>query len=272
MQNKLFSNPWLGITFYLFFLIGFPIGILVYRASHTLFFRFWERATEQIALSAYSVTFSLALVACFLNTIFGFLIAWILVRYEFQGKNFFDSIIDLPFALPTSVAGFTLVNLYSHQNIIGSFLEKFNIHIVFTKLGIIIAMIFVSFPFLVRSVQPTLYDLDQELEQAAWVLGASAWETFYHIIFPSILPSFFTGMTLTFSRAIGEYGSIVIISSNFPLKDLVASVLMFQSLEQYDYLSATIIGTVMLIFSLSLLILINFFQFFQLSLKKIEIF
>ena len=260
MNSKIWLTPWLGIITYLFLLIGFPIGVLFYRASQTVLNHFFERATDQIALSAYSITFSLAFLACLINTFFGFLIAWVLTRYEFLGKNIFDSIIDLPFALPTSVAGFTLVTIYSQQSQIGLVLSKFNIQVAFTQLGIVIAMVFVSFPFMIRSIQPKLDSLDKELEQAAWILGASSWATFYRIVFPILLPSFFTGMTLSFSRAIGEYGSIVIISSNFPLKDLIASVLIFQSLEQYDYLSATIIGTVMLVFSLLLLILINFLQ------------
>ena len=260
MKGKKFFYRWFIIFIYLFFLIGFPIGVLFYRASQTVFSHFVERATDQIALSAYYITFSLALVACFINTIFGFLIAWVLIRYEFKGKKFLDSIIDLPFALPTSVAGFTLVNIYSRQSTIGQFLGSFNIQIAFTQFGIIIAMIFVSFPFMIRSIQPKLLSLNKEIEQAAWLLGASSWNSFQNIIFPFLLPSFLTGMTLAFSRAIGEYGSIVIISSNFPLKDLIASVLVFQSLEQYDYLNATIIGIVMLLFSLLLLIAINFFQ------------
>ena len=225
-----------------------------------LFNSFLYRATDEVALSAYFVTFSMASLACILNTIFGFLIAWVLVRYKFPGKKFLDIAIDLPFALPTSVAGFTLVNIYSDKGIIGSLLSKWNIQIVFTRLGIVIAMIFVSFPFIIRTLQPALETLEREYEQAAWVLGASPWKTFYSVILPILLPSLLTGFTLSFSRAIGEYGSIVIISSNFPLKDLIASVFIFQCLEQYDYIGATIIGTVMLFSSLTLLVIINFFQ------------
>jgi len=253
-------NQWLGIFIYLFSLIVFPISVLFFKANQAGFSNFIEKATEHVAISAYFVTFSLAFISCFINMVFGFLIAWVLTRYEFPGKNIFDSIIDLPFTLPTSVAGFTLVTIYSQQNFIGLFLNKFKIQVAFTKFGIVVAMIFVSFPFMIRTIQPKLYILEKELEQAAWILGASPWQTFSRIVFPVLLPSFFTGITLGFSRAIGEYGSIVIISSNFPLKDLIASVLIFQSLEQYDYLSATVVGTVMLIFSLLLLILINFLQ------------
>nr|WEM32105.1 Sulfate ABC transporter permease subunit CysT [Ostreobium sp. TRHA14-720] len=260
MKLKKNLNSWLFIFFYLSFLLFFPISILIHRASHELLNSFLQRATEEVALSAYYVTFSMASLACILNTIFGFLIAWVLVRYKFPGKKLLDIAIDLPFALPTSVAGFTLVSIYSDKGLIGSYLSKFNIQIIFTRLGIVVAMIFVSFPFIIRALQPALETLEREFEQAAWVLGASSWKTFSSIVFPSLLPSLLTGLTLSFSRAIGEYGSIVIISSNFPLKDLIASVFIFQCLEQYDYSGATTIGTVMLILSLLLLIIINFFQ------------
>lgn len=260
MRLKKILNSWLFIFLYLSLLLFFPISILIHRASHELFDSFFQRATSSVALSAYFVTFSMASLACVLNTIFGFLIAWVLVRYRFPGKKILDIAIDLPFALPTSVAGFTLVSIYSDKGLIGSYLSKWNIQIVFTRLGIVIAMIFVSFPFIIRALQPALETLEREFEQAAWVLGASPWKTFYSIVFPNLLPSLLTGLTLSFSRAIGEYGSIVIISSNFPLKDLIASVFIFQCLEQYDYSGATTIGTVMLILSLLLLMIINFFQ------------
>ena len=253
-------NSWLFIVLYLGILLICPISILMSRATQELFNSFVERATDEVALSAYFVTLSMATLACTLNTIFGFLIAWVLVRYNFPGKKILDIAIDLPFALPTSVAGFTLVNIYSDKGIIGSHLANLNIQVTFTRLGIIVAMVFVSFPFIVRTLQPALETLEREYEQAAWVLGASSWKTFYSIVLPVLLPSFLTGFTLSLSRAIGEYGSIVIISSNFPLKDLIASVFIFQCLEQYDYTGATIIGTVMLLISLILLIIINFFQ------------
>ena len=221
---------------------------------------FWKRATEPIALSAYYVTLSTAFIACIFNLIFGFLLAWVLVRYKFPGKKLLDSAVDLPFALPTSVAGLTLTSIYNNDGWFGPILSTLGIQVVFSRLGILIAMIFVSFPFVVRTVQPVLQELEVELEEAAWSLGASPWKTFKLILFPTLLPSFLTGMTLSFSRAIGEYGSIVIISSNFPFKDLIAPVLVFQYLEQYDYNGATIIGTVILIISLILLISINFLQ------------
>lgn len=248
------------IYIYCFGILILPICLLIKHASSYLWFDFLDRATEPVALSAYSVTLSIALIACFLNTIFGFLVAWILARYKFQISKLIDSIIDLPFALPTSVAGFTLCVVYSEQGPFSLLLRNLRIQIVYTKLGILLAMLFVSFPFIVRSVQPIIQTIEKELEEAAWSLGASPWITFTKIIFPNLLPALFTGITLAFSRSIGEYGSIVIISSNFAMKDLIAPVLIFQYLEQYDYAGATIIGSVILFISLFLLFLINYIQ------------
>ena len=245
---------------YLLFMLVLPISSLLSTASQSLSTRFWDIATEPVAISAYFVTISMALCACFFNAIFGFILAWVLVRYNFYGKKLLDAAVDLPFALPTSVAGLTLATVYSDQGWIGSILNDFGIQIVFTRLGITIAMTFVSFPFVVRTLQPVLQELELEIEEAAWSLGASPWQTFVKIIFPPLRPALLTGITLAFSRAIGEYGSIVIVSSNFPLKDLIASVLVFQNLEQYDYISATVIGTVVLLISLFLLFTINLFQ------------
>jgi sulfate/thiosulfate transport system permease protein len=245
---------------YTFFVLLLPILALLYNISEISFDTFKNRAFEPIALSAYTTTISLAFFACVINTFFGFIIAWILTRYQFPVKKFLDASIDLPFALPTSVAGLTLVTVYSDQGWIGSYFKDLNIQIVFTKIGVVIAMIFVSFPFVVRSIQPVLQEIEKELEEVAWSLGASPWDTFKRVVFPTLFPAILTGSTLAFSRSIGEYGSIVIISSNFPFKDLIASVLIFQSLEQYDYIGATIIGTVALIISLVLLLSINFFQ------------
>ena len=256
-----------SVIFYTIVLLVLPIGVLLQQASSHLFITFWDRATEPVALSAYSISLTLAFSACVINTFFGFLVAWILVRYKFTTRKLMDSIIDFPFYLPTSVAGFTLSMIYSENGWIGFFLDKMGIKVIFTKLGILIAMIFVSFPFIVRSVQPVLYSIEKQLEEAAWSLGASPWLAFSKIILPSVLPSLFTGITLAFSRAIGEYGSIVIISSNFALKDLITPVLIFQYLEQYDYVGATVIGSVILLISLFLFILVNLFQRCTLSVK-----
>lgn len=256
------QKNWLIVTtiFYAFFILILPILSLLNNLYEISFELFLKKALEPIAISAYITTISMAFIACLINTVFGFIIAWVLTRYNFPGKKLIDVSIDLPFALPTSVAGLTLVTIYSEEGWIGNFLKNFGIQVTFTKLGVIIAMIFVSFPFVVRSIQPVLQEMEKELEEVAWSLGASPWKTFKKIIFPNLLPATLTGSTLAFSRSIGEYGSIVIISSNFPFKDLIASVLIFQSLEQYDYIGATIIGTVALVISLLLLLSINFFQ------------
>lgn len=257
------SWPWFVTLFYLLFMLILPIISLLTTASETLFTRFWQIATEPVAMSAYFVTISMAFFACLFNAFFGFILAWVLVRYNFFGKKLIDAAVDLPFALPTAVAGFTLATVYSDQGWIGSLFLHFGIQIIFTRLGILIAMIFVSFPFVVRTLQPVLQEMEIELEEAAWSLGASPWQSFQKVIFPPLVPALVTGVTLAFSRAIGEYGSIVIVASNFPLKDLIASVLIFQNLEQYDYLGATVIGTVVLVLSLILLFSIHFVQLYS---------
>ena len=201
-----------------------------------------------------------SLIATLINGLFGTAIAWVLVRYDFPGKRIVDASIDLPFALPTSVAGLTLASVYSDNGWIGSLFAPFGIKIAFTRLGLAIAMLFISLPFIVRTVQPVLIEMEKEIEEAAWCLGASDWQTFRQVILPPLLPSILTGMALGFSRAVGEYGSTVIIASNTPFKDLIAPVLVFQRLEQYDYAGATTIGVVLLGISLVLLLGINILQ------------
>nr|AUJ22895.1 cysT [Coccomyxa sp. SUA001] len=225
-----------------------------------MFTDFWQLATEPVAISAYLVTLTMASLAALFNGVFGFVLAWVLVRYNFPGKKLLDAAVDLPFALPTSVAGLTLATVYSPQGWIGQALTKVGVQVLFTRLGVAVAMVFVSFPFVVRTLQPVLQDMEVELEEVAWSLGASPWKTFHRVLFPSLLPALITGVTLAFSRAIGEYGSIVIVSSNMPLKDLIASVLIFQNLEQYEYTGATVIGTVVLLISLVLLFGVNAIQ------------
>ena len=226
---------------YLILILIIPIGSLLATSSIQ---NFWSLATEPIALSAYSVTFSMALVASLINGVFGFLLAWVLVRYDFPGKKSLDAAIDLPFALPTSVAGLTLATIYSQQGWIGGIVFSItNLQLVQTRIGVALAMIFVSFPFVVRNLQPVLQEMDREQEEIAWSLGANSWVTFRKIILPPLFPTWIAGITLSFSRAIGEYGSVVVMASNIPLKDLIASVLVFQKLEQYETVGATVIGT-----------------------------
>jgi sulfate transport system permease protein len=237
-----------------------PITALLSKASEEMFENFWQIATEPVALSAYMVTLSTALFAALLNGFFGLLVAWVLVRYEFPGKRLMDAAVDLPFALPTSVAGLTLATVYSEQGWIGQWFASMGVQIAFTRIGVAIAMVFVSFPFVVRTIQPVLQEMEQELEEAAWSLGASPWTTFWRVLFPPLVPALLTGMALSFSRAVGEYGSVVIMASNIPFRDLIAPVLIFQRLEQYDYSGATVIGTIVLSISLFLLLVINWIQ------------
>ena len=234
-----------------------PIFSLLNAGILHIFDTFWETATEPVAISAYTLTISMAFFACIFNAFFGFVLAWVLGRYTFPGKTLLDAAVDLPFALPTSVAGLTITTVVNWSS--QSF-SHLGMDSVFTRLGILGAMIFVSFPFVVRTLQPVLQSMEIDLEEAAWSLGALPLKTFQKIVVPSLIPATLTGLALSFSRAVGEFGSIVIVSSNLPLKDLIASVLIFQDLEQYEYTQATIIGTVVLILSLFLLLLINFLQ------------
>ena len=261
------SWNWLITSSYLVFMLVLPVCSLLSTAGGALFSNFWQIATDPIAVSTYVITLSTAFLAALFNGVFGFILAWVLVRYDFPGKKLLDAAVDLPFALPTSVAGLTLATVYNPQNGIGKALTSVGIQVLFTRWGVAIAMIFVSFPFVVRTVQPVLQDMEVELEEVAWSLGASPWETFCRVSFPSLLPAFITGVTLAFSRAVGEYGSIVIVSANMPLKDLIASVLIFQNLEQYEYTGATVIGTVILLLSLMLLLGVNAIQSWNRNLK-----
>ncbi|RYX87048.1 sulfate ABC transporter permease subunit CysT [bacterium] len=260
MRSNSFSGTLFFTWAYFIFFLIVPICALLQKASQSLFQDFFLIAFQPMALSAYTVTFSMAFLACLFNGVFGFILAWVLVRYKFVGKRFLDAAIDLPFAIPTSVAGLTLATVYSPKSIIGSFLAQFGIQVIYTRLGIVMAMIFVSLPFVVRAIQPVLQEMDTEIEEAAWSLGASPWITFTKVLLPPLLPSFLTGITLGFSRAIGEYGSLILVSANIPYKDLIASVLIFQSLEQYEYAQATVIATVVLVLSFIILFGVNALQ------------
>lgn len=252
--------PWIILFSYLGWMLILPITALLMRSFTVGWSEFWQIALSKVALSAYSVTFLTALGAALVNGVMGTLVAWVLTRYSFPGKTFINGAIDLPFALPTSVAGLVLATVYSSQGLIGQFFTPLGIKIAFTRLGVFVAMLFISLPFVVRTLQPVLEHLDSDLEKAAWSLGASPFQTFRRVIFPPLLPAILTGVALGFSRAVGEYGSVVMISSNIPLKDLIAPVLVFQRLEQYDYAGATVIGAVLLAASLILLLVINLLQ------------
>jgi sulfate/thiosulfate transport system permease protein len=254
------SWAWRITIGYLLVMLVLPVSAMLVKASSQSPAEFWRIATSPIALSTYDVTFVTAFGAAVINGFFGTLIAWVLVRYEFPGKKLIDSSIDLPFALPTAVAGLTLATVYSDNGWIGSLLAPFGIKLAFTRTGVAIAMVFISLPFVVRTVQPVLQEMDADIEEAAWCLGASPWDTFRRVILPALLPAILTGVALGFSRAVGEYGSTVILASNTPFQDLIAPVLIFQRLEQYDFAGATVIGVVLLLISLVSLLAINLLQ------------
>ncbi len=254
------SWPWRITWLYLTLLLFLPMAALLLKALTLNPAEIWRIATDPVALSTYNVTFVSALAAGLINGVAGLVIAWVLVRYEFPGQRFLDAIIDLPFALPTAVAGLTLSTIYSTNGWLGSFLEPFGIKVSFTRLGVLVAMIFISLPFVVRTVQPVLQDLEAEAEEAAWSMGASPWQTFWRVILPPLMPAILTGVAMGFSRAVGEYGSVVIIAGNIPFQDLIAPVLIIQRLEQFDYAGATVIGSVLLLISLAVLLVINLIQ------------
>lgn len=245
---------------YLSVLLLLPLAALFQKAGEQGITTFWEVATDPIACSAYAVTLGLGLQATLLNTFFGSLVAWVLVRYRFPGRRLLDAAVDLPFALPTSVAGLTIVTVYGDHGVFGPWLELLGLKVAFTRIGVTLAMVFVSFPFVVRAVQPVLRDLEPELEEASMLLGASFGQTFFRVLLPTLTPSLLTGAALGFSRAVGEYGSVVIVASNIPFRDLTAPVLIFQYLEQYNYTGATVVGTVILFASLLILLVINAIQ------------
>lgn len=262
LWHRILHAPWTWrVTwFYLVLFLFLPMAALVLKALTLNPAEIWRIATDPVAISTYNVTFFTALVASIINGFAGLIIAWVLVRYEFPGKRFLDAIIDLPFALPTAVAGLTLSTIYSTNGWIGGFLEPFGIKVSFTRLGVLVAMIFIALPFSVRTVQPVLQDMEPEMEEAAWSMGASQWQTFRRVILPPLMPAILTGVAMGFSRAVGEYGSVVIIAGNIPFQDLIAPVLIVQRLEQFDYAGATVIGTVLLLISLSALLVINLIQ------------
>ncbi len=260
--HSLIHVPWTWriMLGYLAFMLFLPTAAMLSKSLTIGPTEFWRIATSPIALSTYDVTFTTSLIASLIDGVFGVLTAWVLVRYSFPLKKFIDASIDLPFALPTAVAGLTLATVYSENGWIGSLFAPLGIKIAFTRLGVGIAMMFISLPFVVRTVQPVLMQMEREMEEAAWSLGASPWQTFWRVLLPPLFPAILTGIALGFSRAVGEFGSTVIISSNTPFKDLIAPVLIFQRLEQYDYAGATVIGMVLLIISLLMLLVINFIQ------------
>jgi len=251
----------LGLTLvYLSLLILLPLSGLAFKASSLSFAQFWDVATGERALAAYRVTFGASLVAALINAFFGLIVAWVLVRYPFPGKRLVDSLVDLPFALPTAVAGITLATLYSGNGWIGRFIEPLGLQIAFTPLGIVVALTFIGLPFVVRTLQPVIEDIEPEVEEAAATLGASRLQTFWRVLLPGVFPALLTGFTLSFSRAIGEYGSVIFIAGNMPLVSEITPLLIISKLEQYDVVGATALALVMLAISFVLLLAVNGLQ------------
>ena len=258
-----------GITVtYISLLVILPLSMIFINSLNIGMKDIISILSEQRVVSAFKISFLAAALAAFINTIFGFLIAWVIVRYDFFGKRIIDSLIDLPFALPTAVAGITLTTLYSQDGWIGKYLSLFGIKVSFTLLGIVVALSFISIPFVVRTVQPVIENLDSEVEEAAKSLGANSFITFIKVIFPEIIPSLLTGFSLAFARAVGEYGSVVFISGNMPLKTEIAPLIIMTKMEQYDYEGATVIAGGMLIISFITLLIINLIQWYTASYHK----
>jgi sulfate transport system permease protein len=251
----------LGYTLsYLGLIVLVPLSALFLRTSSMGWAKFWHAVSEPRVAASYKLTFGASFVAALANVVIGFIIAWSLVRYRFPGRRLVEALIDLPFALPTAVSGIALTAVYAKNGWVGHWLEPLGIKAVFSPLGVTIALTFIGLPFVVRTLQPAIEELDAEAEEAAASLGASRWQSFVRVIFPSILPALLTGFALAFARAIGEYGSVVFISGNMPFKTEITSLLIITKLEQYDYTGATAIAVVMLSASFALLLAINLLQ------------
>jgi sulfate transport system permease protein len=257
-------NLTLGYTLlYLSIIVLIPMSALLFKTATLNWEQLWAAVASPRVLASYRLTFGASLLAALVNAFFGLIIAWVLVRYSFPGKKIVDALVDLPFALPTAVAGIALAALYAPNGWIGKWFEPFGIKIAFTPIGVVLALIFIGLPFVVRTVQPVLEDVEKELEEAAACLGANRWQTFRHVILPTILPALLTGFTLAFARAIGEYGSVIFIAGNMPMVSEITPLLIITKLEQYDYAGATAIAVTMLLFSFILLLLINGLQAWQ---------
>ncbi|WP_398313767.1 sulfate ABC transporter permease subunit CysT [Zoogloea sp.] len=251
----------LGYTLgYLSLIVLIPLAAVFFKAGSLGFDHFWAAATSPRVLASYRLSFGASLIAAGINAVFGLMLAWVLVRYSFPGKRLVDALVDLPFALPTAVAGIALTALYAKNGWIGSLLEPLGIKVAFTPLGVLVALVFIGLPFVVRTVQPILEDLDTEYEEAAVSLGASRWQAFRYVVFPTLFPALLTGFALAFARAVGEYGSVIFIAGNIPMVSEITPLMIITKLEQYDYAGATAVAVVMLIFSFLLLLIINGLQ------------
>ena len=254
----------LGYTlFYLSLIVLIPLSALLFKTFTLSWEQFWAAVTGPRVLASYRLTFGASFIAALVNVVFGLLVAWVLVRYEFFGKKVVDALVDLPFALPTAVAGISLTALLAGNGWIGQYLEPRGIQLAFNPNGVVIALIFIGLPFVVRTVQPVLEDAEKELEEAATCLGATRWQTFRLVILPSILPALLTGFAMAFARALGEYGSVIFIAGNVPMVSEITPLIIIGKLEQYDYAGATAVASVMLGISFVLLLVINALQGWQ---------
>ena len=257
-------NLTLGYTlFYLCLIVLIPLSALVFKTFTLTWEQFWAAVASPRVVASYQLTFGASLIAALVNVVFGLLIAWVLVRYSFPGKKVIDALVDLPFALPTAVAGISLTALLASNGWIGQLVEPYGIALAFNRNGIVIALIFIGLPFVVRTVQPVLEDFEKELEEAATCLGATRWQTFRFVIFPAIAPALLTGFAMAFARAVGEYGSVIFIAGNMPMISEITPLIIIGKLEQYDYAGATAVAVVMLCFSFVLLLIINALQTWQ---------
>jgi len=265
--------PGFGITMgftllYITLLILIPVSMVFINSSSIGWEKFWELVTSERVLASLKISLGTSALAATVNTVFGLLMAWVLERYTFPGKKIMDGLIDLPFALPTAVAGIALTTLYAPNGWVGKLLAPLGISVSYTPLGITIALIFISFPFVVRTVQPVLQSIDFEVEEAASCLGATRFQTFTKIIFPELFPALITGFALAFARALGEYGSVVFISGNMPLKTEIIPLLIRTKLEQYDYVGGTAVAAMMLVISFFMILIINAFQWWASNRHK----
>ncbi|MEO5573932.1 MAG: sulfate ABC transporter permease subunit CysT [Gammaproteobacteria bacterium] len=251
----------MGFTLlYLSLIVLIPLSATFLKTATLTWEQFWHAVTAPRVMASYRLSFGASFIAALVNAVFGFLVAWVLVRYQFFGKRIIDGLVDLPFALPTAVAGIALTAIYSGNGWIGKYLELWGIKIAFTPLGIVIALIFIGLPFVVRTVQPVLQEMEGELEEAAASLGANRWQIFNRVILPAVWPALLTGFALAFARAIGEYGSVIFIAGNMPMISEITPLLIITKLEQFDYAGATAIAVVMLLVSFVLLLVINLIQ------------
>lgn len=262
--------PGFGLTlgfalFYFSLIVLIPLSGLFIKTSTLTWSQFVHTVTEPRALASYRLTFGASFLGALINGFFGSVVAWVLVRYRFPGRSIIDALVDLPFALPTAVAGITLTAIYSANGWIGQYLEPLGLKIAFTPLGVLVALTFIGLPFVVRTVQPVLQDLDKEVEEAATTLGANRWQTVRAVIMPELWPALLTGMAMAFARSVGEYGSVIFIAGNMPLTSEITPLLIMTKLEQYDYAGATALGVVMLVASFLLVLTINLLQWWSSS-------